>query len=95
MVISMLKTNVKDIIRQMVKDDCLYLDILCGNQLCLRERIPYGEGRIDPFIALVAEKDKSAVEDQLQHIKSDIEQKVSNIRCGKNTISDFCDYITW
>ena len=92
--IYMLKTNVKDIIRQMVKDDGLYLDILCGNQLCLRERIPYGERRIDPFIALVAEKDESAVEDQLQYVKSDTGQKVSDIRCGKNTISDFCDYIT-
>lgn len=91
----MLKTNVKDIIRQMVKDDCLYLDILCGNKLCLRERTSYDERRIDPFIALVAEKDESAVEDQLQFIKSDIEQKVSNIRCGKNTISDFCDHIVW
>lgn len=91
----MLKTNVKDIIRQMVKDDCLYLDILCGKQLCLRERTSYDERRIDPFIALVAEKDESAVEDQLQYIKSDIEKKVLNIRCGKNTISDFCDYIIW
>lgn len=90
----MLKTNVKDIIRQMVEDDGLYLDILCGNQLCLRKHTPYDERRIDPFIALVAEKDESAVEDQLQHIKSYIEQKVLNIRCGKNTISDFCDYIT-
>ena len=91
----MIKTDVKDIIRQMVKDKSLYLDILCGNQLCLREHISYDERRIDPFIALVAEKDESAVEDQLQYIKSDIEKKVLNIRCGKNTISDFCDCIVW
>jgi len=88
--------DIREVILSMAENDDLYLYILCGTCLCLRERVPHDEGRIDPFVETIAEltiSESRCRPDMLIDIKDDIEKRVAELKSGKTNKSNF--YITW